>query len=121
MRARRAMLAGSVAMSLLWGLGAGAAEPSETERAWATIRDGVLVDRAEWEARFAALDPSDEKQVRELRRSVRKQHDLVSETNRRPRCLQEAWDAASGATGFIDAALNAYDNGTGEDAIAAAE
>jgi hypothetical protein len=83
------------------GVGVGAAEPSQTEVAWASIRDGVFVDQARWEARFAALDPDDKEQVRKLRRLVEDQLAVIEGVaiERRqfwPRffCLYEAARAA---------------------------
>jgi hypothetical protein len=118
-------LASTVVMALLIGLsgvvdaqhGTGTKPPSEAawttfDDAWATIRDGVFVDRAEWEARFEALDPSDEEQVAALRRVVRDQLalldglDLIDEsTNYRIRCLWEAHYLAESASQELEGAL----------------
>ena len=56
MRMLRPALAGVVLATLSWGAAGSAAEPSQTEAVWATVRDGVLVDQAAWEARFAGLE-----------------------------------------------------------------
>ena len=60
MRTLRLALAGAVTSALLWGIGAGAAEPSRTELAWATIRDGVLevnVSQPVWMQQLQLLKP----------------------------------------------------------------
>ena len=112
MRTLRLSLTGAVALTLLGGVGAGAAEPTALEVAWATIRDGVFADRTEWEARFEQVDPADEKQNQELRRLVRDQLalleglDLVDEDGGyRIRCLWEAHSAAQMATWELEGAL----------------
>ena len=112
MRTLRLSSAGLTTLALLGGVGAGAAEPTEPEVVWATIRDGVFADRAEWEARFEEMDPADEEQNQELRRLVRDQLalleglDLVDEDRGyRIRCLWEAHSAAQMATWELEGAL----------------
>ena len=87
MRTLRLLIIGTVLLALLWGVGAGAAQPgedtepeagavaaeqNEAEVAWAAARDGVFVDRRKWEnSLWFGVDAIRKKQARRLRRTVR--------------------------------------------------
>ncbi|MGD8487039.1 MAG: hypothetical protein PVH07_10410, partial [Chloroflexota bacterium] len=113
MRTHLRTATGVLLAALLWGVGVSAAEGSQTEVAWATIRDGVFADQAKWQARFAELDPENRNQVRKLRRLIRDQLVVIGDVGieQRPQglprlfCLYEAAYTAREAAMELNDAL----------------